>query len=164
VLRNDHFQCIRILIVLLVIEPWVFTHTLSQSSFSLACPRASSRAQVRRPRRYAVTSSPAAPPSRSSAAPKQGGRAGGVAICVARSCGCCVGCIELTNRLDRQGELLLSTSLFVSSNSASSLSASNISTGIWNCGTRDVTVWLPISIFIMNSEFAGGELILIDLR
>ena len=30
--------------------------------------------------------------------------------------------------------------------------------------TRDIPVWLPISIFIMKSEFAGGELILIDLR
>ena len=33
-------------------------------------------------------------------------------------------------------------------------------------GTRSrvIPVWLPGSIFIMNSEFAGGELILIDLR
>ena len=33
---------------------------------------------------------------------------------------------------------------------------------IYSC-TRVIPVWLPISIFIMNSEFAGGELILIDL-
>ena len=29
--------------------------------------------------------------------------------------------------------------------------------------SRVIPVWLPISIFIMNSEFAGWELILIDL-
>ena len=44
----------------------------------------------------------------------------------------------------------------------------NLSIPEYSTTTRDVGLWLGpaacMSIFIMNSEFAGGELILIDLR